>query len=115
MAAVELMVIEVDTSSNLIPANSLRMSDKRRDGHADPADFAGRKRMVGIETHLGREIESDRKTGGSLAEQIAVAAVAFLGGAESGVLPHGPEAAAIHVAVDAASVRETRRASRESA
>ena len=62
--------------------------------------------MVGIEAHLGRKIESHRKPGGSLAEQITVTAVTFLGGAKSGILPHGPKAAAIHVAVDAASVRK---------
>ena len=42
-------------------------------------------------------------------KQIAVAAVAFLGRAEAGVLAHGPEAAAVHVGIDAARERKLAR------
>ena len=39
-------------------------------------------------------------------EQIAIALVRFGGGAEAGVLPHGPEPAAIHRGIDAARERK---------
>ena len=42
----------------------------------------------------------------ALAEEIAIALVGFDGGAEAGVLAHGPEAAAVHGGVDAAGVGE---------
>ena len=62
--------------------------------------------MVGIESHLGGQIEGDGEAGSALAQKIAIAAVALFGGAEAGILAHGPEAAAIHVRIDAAGVRE---------
>ena len=105
MAAVELMVIDVET---LLAAGCRRNRrlhvGQRGDGHADAAHLAGGHGMVGIDAHLGGQIEGHRKSGGALREQIAVAPVAFFGGAEAGVLAHGPEAAAVHVAIDAAGV-----------
>src|SRR5947199_6552884 len=65
--------------------------------------------MIRIVAHLRRQIESYGEAGGALREQVAVAPVAFLGGAEAGVLPHGPKAAAIHFAVDPAGVWEFTR------
>ena len=48
--------------------------------------------MIGIHAHLGREIEGDREAGDALRQQVAIAAIALFGGAEAGVLAHGPEA-----------------------
>src|SRR5579883_800752 len=62
--------------------------------------------MVGIHTHLRRQVEGYGEPGGALGQQIAIAPVALLGRAEAGILPHGPEAAAIHVAIDAACIGE---------
>ena len=62
--------------------------------------------MVGVHAHLRGEIEGHRKSGGALRKQVAIALVAFFGGAEAGVLAHGPETAAIHVGIDAARVGE---------
>ena len=58
--------------------------------------------MIGIHAHLGGQIEGDREAGDALRQQIAIAAIAFFGGSEAGVLAHGPEAAAIHVRIDPA-------------
>ena len=77
--------------------------------HADAAHLAGGHRMVAVVAHLGGQIEGDRESSGALREQVTIAPVAFLGGAEAGVLAHGPQAAAVHLAVDAAGVRELTR------
>ncbi len=78
---------------------------QRADGDAHASHFAGRERMVGIHAHLGRKIERNREPSDALRQQIAVAAVALLGSSEAGVLPHGPEAAAVHVRVYPSSER----------
>ena len=62
--------------------------------------------MVGVHADLRGEIESNREAGLAFAEEIAIALVGFDGGAEAGVLAHGPEAAAVHGGVDAAGVGE---------
>src|ERR1039457_6886151 len=62
--------------------------------------------MVAVVAHLGGQVEGHREPGGALRKQVAIAPVAFFGGAEAGVLPHCPEAAAVHLPVDAAGVRE---------
>ena len=79
---------------------------ERVNGHADFADLALRERVVGVHADLRGQIEGDGKSRLSLFEQIAIAAVGFGGAAEAGVLPHGPEPAAIHGGIDAASERE---------
>jgi hypothetical protein len=76
------------------------------DGDADFADFAEGERMVGVEADLGGEIEGDGEAGLAFAEEIAVALIGFDGGAEAGVLAHGPEAAAVHGGIDAAGERK---------
>ena len=76
------------------------------DRHAHFADFAGGQRMVGVHAHLGGQIEGYGESGGALREQVAIALVAFFGGAEAGVLAHGPEARSVHVPIDAAGVGE---------
>src|ERR1035437_10613028 len=65
--------------------------------------------MVAVVSHLGGQIEGHRETSGALREQVAIAPVASFGGAEAGVLAHCPKAAAVHLPVDAASVRELAR------
>ena len=75
---------------------------KRTDGHAHAAGLARGQRMVGIHAHLRREVEGDGEPGHALRKQIAVAAVALLGGAEASVLAHGPEPRAVHLGMDAA-------------
>ena len=62
--------------------------------------------MVAIEADLGGEIEGHGEAGLALLEKVAEAVIGFRGGAEAGVLPHGPEAAAIHGGLDAARERE---------
>ena len=79
---------------------------ERIDGDADFADFAGGEGMVGVHADLGGEIERYGKAGLAFAEEIAIALVGFVGAAEAGVLAHGPEAAAVHVRIDAAGVGE---------
>ena len=74
------------------------------DGHAHLADFAHGQRVVGVESDLRRQIEGDAQSGGALAQQIFVAAVRLVGVAHAGVLPHGPQAAAIHRGLHAARV-----------
>ena len=105
----ELMVIEVEMRSSANPSKQRLHVGQRGDRNSDAAYFAGGQWMVGIQPHLGRKIERDGKSRDALREQVLVAAIAFLGGAEAGVLPHGPQAAAIHVRVNAARDKGTRR------
>ena len=62
--------------------------------------------MVGVQADLRWKIEGYGEAGLAFAEEVAVALVGFDGGAEAGVLAHGPEAAAVHGGVDAAGVGE---------
>ena len=74
------------------------------DGDAHLSHFAGGERMVGVHAHLRGQIEGDGESGGALRQQVAVALVAFLGGAEAGVLAHGPQPLAVHVFIDTPGV-----------
>src|SRR5208282_1409839 len=76
------------------------------DGYADFADFAQSEGMVRVHADLRWQIERYGKAGLAFAEEIAIALVGFDGGAEAGVLAHGPEAASVHGGVDAAGVRK---------
>ena len=77
---------------------------ERADGHADLAHLAARAGMVGIESHLGGQIEGDGKTRLALREQIAITLIGLPCRAEAGILPHGPELAAVHRGIDPARV-----------
>ena len=102
IAAVELMVIDVVMSASRMPSNSRCMSaSEQMATPTRPTSPAGQG-MIGIHAHLGRQVERNRKPGDALRQQIAIAAIAFLGGSEAGVLAHGPEPAAIHVRIDPA-------------
>ena len=103
------MVIDVETWSSADAFEQPLHVGQRTDRHADAAHFAGGQRMIGIEAHLRGQIEGDRKSGGALRKQVPVAAVALFGRSETGVLAHGPEAAAIHVGINAASERKLAR------
>ncbi len=75
-----------------------------RDAHL--ADLAVRDRLVGVVAHLRRQVEGDAEAAGACGDELVVALVGLLGGAEPGVLAHGPRAAGVHVRVHAAGVRE---------
>ena len=79
---------------------------ERRDARAALADLAFAHGVVGVVAHQRGQVERDGEAGLPLLEQVVVAAVGLLGGGEAGELPHGPELAAIHVAMDAARVRK---------
>ena len=84
---------------------------QRIDGHAHFSHFAERFGSVGVVPKLGGQVESNRQTGLALLEQVAKAAVGLSGGGVAGVLPHGPQAAAIHGGVHTAGVRKLARLS----
>ncbi len=69
----------------------------------DLTEGAGR---IGVDPHLRGEIEGHGDPRLAGLEQQAEAGVGLGGGAEAGVLAHGPEAAAIHVGLDAAGERK---------
>ncbi len=81
----------------------------RVDGDTDLADLAVRDRRVGVVAHLGRQVEGDGEAHGAVGDELLVARVRLDGGAEAGVLPHGPRAAGVHRRVDASGVRERTR------
>ena len=69
---------------------------QRVNGHADFTDFTETHAGVGVVAHLGRQVKGDGKPGLAGRKQIFIALVGFFGGTETGILAHGPEAAAIH-------------------
>ena len=79
------------------------------DGHTHAADLARRVRIVGVVADLRGQVEGHGEAGRPALEQVAVAAVGLGRAAEAGVLPHGPEPAAVAVGVQAARVRERAR------
>ena len=76
----------------------------RVDGDADAADFAGGERVIRVVAHLRGQIEGDAQPAHALRQQVAVPRIRFGGGAEARVLPHRPEAAAVHRGLEAAGV-----------
>src|SRR5688572_9219369 len=58
--------------------------------------------MIAIIANLGGEVEGHREASYALGEEEVVAAVAFFGGGETGVLAHGPELVSVHGRVYAA-------------
>ena len=106
MAAVELMVIEVETRSSGMPSKSVCMSSSESMATPTLPTSPCASAMIGVHADLRGQIERDGKPGLALFEQIAIAAIRFGGAAEAGILPHGPEAAAIHGGIDAARERK---------
>ena len=82
---------------------------ERVDRDTDLADLAVGHGVVRVIADLGGQVEGDREPGLALVEQVAVALVGFRRCAEACVLAHGPQAAAIHVFVDAPRVWECAR------
>ena len=78
---------------------------ERADGHADLPDLARNARIVGVVSHLRREVEGDRQASLAVLEEVAVARVRLLGGTEPRVLAHGPKTPAVHRRLDPARVR----------
>ena len=73
----------------------------RIDGDTDLSDLAHGHGVVGVVADLGGQVEGDGEAGLALVEEVAVALVGLLGGAEAGILAHGPEAPAVHRGLDA--------------
>ena len=91
VAAVALMVIDVDTLSSGIGQQRVHVVH-RVDRHADAAHLAQRTRRVGVEAHLGGQVERHREPGLPRLEQQLEPPVGLVRGAEAGVLAHGPQA-----------------------
>ena len=58
---------------------------------ADAADLLTELGIVGVVSALGGQVERHRQPRPTLIQQVAVAAIGFLGRAEAGVLPEGPQ------------------------
>ena len=74
------------------------------DGDAHLPHLALHHGIVGVVADLGGQVEGDGEAGLPLGEQVLVPLVRLLGGAEAGVLAHGPEPAAIHGGLDTPGV-----------
>ena len=94
------------TSSSGMPLEQRLHVLDRADGHANAPDLTLGHRIVGVVAHLCRQVERDRQSRLSLPEQVAEPRVGLGRGPESRVLPHRPEAAAIHRRLDAARERK---------
>src|SRR5450759_2625107 len=82
---------------------------ERVDRDADLADLAIRHRVVRVVADLRRQVEGYGESGLALLEQEPVPLVRFRRRAEPGVLAHRPQAAAVHVLVNATRERELAR------
>ena len=76
------------------------------DRDADSSDFSLGQRMVRVVAHLGRQVEGDAEAGDALCEKVPIPPVGFRRRPEPRVLPHRPEAAAVHRGLDAAGEGE---------
>ena len=104
--AVALIVIDVETlSSGMSVEQRVHVLDAV-DRDADTADLALRARRIRVDPHLRREIERDAQPGLAGVEQVVEAPIRLRRRPESGVLPHGPEAAAVHRRLHAPRERE---------
>ena len=113
MIAVALIVIDVETLLERNTREERFHVGQRIDRDADAADFALRERVIGVVAHLRRQIERHAQAGDALRQQIAVALVRLGGRAESRILPHRPQPAAVHRRLDAARERKSTRARRD--
>ena len=107
VAAVALIVIDVETRSSGMPSSSACMSSTVSIATPDPADLARGARRIGVDAHLRRQVERDREPGLARGQQQAKSRVGLGRRAESGVLAHGPQTPAIHRRLNAARERET--------
>src|SRR5206468_6701544 len=73
---------------------------QRGDGHAHLAHLATSHDGVGVMTHLGRQVESDRKASLALPEQVAETTIRLSRAPEASVLPDGPGPTAVHLGID---------------
>ena len=80
------------------------MSARAGNRDAGSPYLAGREGVVGVVAGLGRKVECYAEAGLSLFEEVAVPGVRLFRRGEAGVLPHRPDAAAVHVGLDAAGV-----------
>src|SRR3712207_8337963 len=60
--------------------------------------------MVGVASHLGRQVEGDGEARLAVGREVLEAGVGLFGGPEASVLAHGPGPAAVHARVDASRV-----------
>jgi hypothetical protein len=73
---------------------------ERRHRHAALADLAGRQRMIRITAHQCRQIERDAEARTAGREQLVIPLVGLSGSPEARKLPHGPQLAAVPIAVE---------------
>ncbi len=98
------MVIDVETWSSGRPSKRIAHVVDGVDGHADLAHLAVRDGLVAVVAHLRRQVEGHAEPTGARVDQLVVALVRLLGGAEPGVLPHRPGAAGVHRRIHAPGV-----------
>ncbi len=77
----------------------------RVDRHPDLSDLAVSDRVVRVVTHLGWQVERDRKSAGARGDKRVIPLVGLPGGTETGILPHCPRLAGVHGRVDAPGER----------
>ena len=77
IAAVELIVIEVETRSSGMPSNSVCMSSSESMATPTLSDFAFGESVIGVQSDLRRQIERDGKARLAVREQIAITPIRF--------------------------------------
>ena len=106
MTAVALMVIDVETWSSGMPSNSVSMSSIESIATPTRPTSPAAMRVVGVVAHLRGQVEGDGQARCALGRAGSGSGVRFRGRAESGVLAHRPQPAAVHGRLDAARERK---------
>ncbi len=103
-----MIVMDVETLSSGMRSKSSRMSSM--ESIATPTLPTSPCAIGSSESYpICRQVERHRQSGGPGREQLVVARVGLGGGAEAGVLSHGPGARRVHGRVHTAGVRERSR------
>ena len=84
--------------ADLVQGNALKQGfhiPQGVDGHPNFADFPPGQVVVRVKPDLGGQVKGHGQPGLAGVQQIMIPLIGFLGRAEAGILPHGPEAASV--------------------
>ena len=72
---------------------------ERADRDTDLAYLTRCQRVIRVQPHLSGQVECDADSGLPLAQKVKISPIGFARGTKAGILPHRPEAPAVHVSM----------------
>ena len=91
--------------TNLLEGNAVEQSFDILEGvksNANLTNFAVRKGIGGVETHLSGEVQCDGEAGAALLDQVTITLISLFCSCKACILTHGPEAVTVHIFTDTA-------------